>query len=201
MRIFAGDAPAREVRTRDPIPPFLLYSDASDVPERDRRYGIGAVLVDQRFLPRLFHFALEVPQATVGRWLPKKTFMGQLEIYAGPTALHTWADQLTGQHVIHFVDNDSASACLVRGYSPKADSCKLVGLYWLSAARHRVASYIDRVESKSNLADGPSRFDCDLLQKLGSTEVQPIIPPDLDPAVLNTWFHPGAAHPVATPGH
>ena len=201
MRIFAGDAPAREVRTRDPVPPFLLSSDASDVPERDRRYGIGAVLVDQRVLPRLFQFALEVPQATVGRWLPKKTFMGQLEIYAGPTALHTWADQLTGQHVIHFVDNDSASACLVRGYSPKADSCELVGLYWLSAARHRVASYIDRVESKSNLADGPSRFDCDLLQKLGSTEVQPIIPPDLDPAVLNTWFHPGAAHPVATPGH
>lgn len=80
----------------------------------------------------------------------------------------TWADWFTGQRVLHFVDNDSTSACLVRGHSPKADSCELVGFYWLSAARHRVASYVDRVESKSTLADGPSRFGCGLLQNLGS---------------------------------
>lgn len=85
--------------------------------------------------------------------------MGQLEIYAGLVAFPTWADWLTDQHFLH----DSTSACLVRGHSPKADSCKLVGLSWLSAARHRVASYVVRVESKSTLADGPSRFGCDLL--------------------------------------
>lgn len=185
MHLFAGSAPAREVRLKAPLPPFILYSDASDVPERARRYGVGAVLVDQRTLPRLFHFALAVPQSTVDRWLPKKTFMGQLEIYAGPVALYTWAAQLSGQHLLHFVDNDSASACLVRGYSPKADSCELVGLYWLSAARHWVASYIDRVESKSNLSDGPSRFDCELLHRLGSQEVTPQIPGDLDPEALH----------------
>ena len=190
MRIFATEAPAREIRLRDPLKPFVLYTDASDVPERERRYGVGAVLIDQRVSPKLYHFSLEIPPETVSHWLSKRTYMGQLEIYAGPIALYTWASLLSDTHLIHFVDNDSALACLVRGYSPKSDSCALVGLYWLTAAKHRVASYIDRVESKSNLSDGPSRFDTDLLSRLGSQAVTPCVPPSLEPGAEASWFCP-----------
>ena len=135
-------------------------------------------------------FQWSVPPDLVAQWLPRVTYMGQLEILAGPIALATWADHVGDRQVIHFVDNDAASACLVKGYSPKCDSCSLVGEYWLTAARHRTEPYIDRVESKSNLADDPSRFTDANLLSMGSVAVEPTIPASL----LNgpgTWFAGG----------
>lgn len=76
-------------------------------------------------------------------------------------------------------DNNAASACLIKGYSPKVDFSELVGVYWLAAASYKVSIYIDRVESKSNLSDGPSRFDHELLFRLGSGRVTPRIPQTL----------------------
>ena len=114
--------------------------------------------------------------------------MGQLEILACPVALTTWSSSLVDCRCIHFVDNDSASACLVKGYSPKVDSCELVGLYWLSASTSRVGTYIDRVESKSNLADGPSRFDDTILIQLQSKPVQPQIPQAVMESSVSSWF-------------
>ncbi len=69
---------------------------------------------------------------------------------------------LADQPLIHFIDNDSALAALVKGYSPKRDSSRVVGDYWLLAAKFKIFVYIDRVESKSNVADGPAReeFAC-----------------------------------------
>ena len=133
-----------------------MHSDASDVPERTARFGVGGVLIDTSLNPhRLQHFSWEVPSQIVQRWIPKQTFMGQLEILAGPIALSTWANELRNRRCLHFVDNDSASACLVKGYSPRSDSCEIVGVYWLEASAFKVDPYIERVESKSNLADGP----------------------------------------------
>ena len=103
--------------------------------------------------------------------------MGQLEILACPLALSTWAETLAGRRVLLFVDNDAAAACLVRGYSPKADSSALVGSFWLLASRTRAEIYIDRVESKSNIADGPSRLDFSLLESLHATFVSPNVNP------------------------
>ena len=50
--------------------------------------------------------------------------------------------------------------------------------------------YIDRVESKSNLSDGPSRFDCLLLERLGSTPTPALIPPELLDQDPLSWFSP-----------
>lgn len=94
--------------------------------------------------------------------------------------------------ILHFVDNDAASSCLVKGYSPKIDSSELVGVYWLTAAAQKVSIYIDRVESKSNLSDGPSRFDNTLLARLGSLEVQPQFPPGFLLDSVSSWFQTSA---------
>lgn len=99
--------------------------------------------------------------------------MGQLELLAAPAALSTWEDMLQGRQVIHFVDNDSAAANLVRGYSPKQDSYQLVGEYWTLAARAGTDLYIDRVESKSNLADGPNRLEFSLMRCMGANKCTP----------------------------
>lgn len=87
---FLRVCPPREIKLHTPLPPFVLYSDASDVPEREPRFGVGGVLIDQRFhTPVLQHFSRAVPPSVVGRWLPKKAYMGQLELLAGPVSLFT----------------------------------------------------------------------------------------------------------------
>ena len=159
MSEFVRICKPREIKLSTPLAPLLLYTDASDVPEREPRFIIGGVLIDQRSSsPLISHFHWTVPQSMVDRWIPKQTYMGQLELLAGPVALSTWADSLTESKCIHFVDNDAASASLVKGYSPKSDSCEIAGAYWLQAALTSSDIYIDRVESKSNLSDGPSRL-------------------------------------------
>ena len=65
---------------------------------------------------------------------------------------------------------------------------RISGLYWLSASASRVDTYIDRVESKSNLADGPSRFDDTLLITLDSTPVKPQIPQAVLQSSVSSWF-------------
>ena len=152
---------------------------------------VGAVLDDPR-LPHLLYTAWVVPPSVVAAWIDKKTQMGQLEIFAGPVASDTWGPLLQDAQVIHFVDNDSATSCLVKGYSPKEDSCKLVGDYWLRAAARRMNVYIDRVESKSNIADGPSRWDFKLLEQLGAVFHQPKTDVLLSPPSSNPWFWFGA---------
>lgn len=100
----------------------------------------------------------------------------ELELLVAPIALSTWKSMLSGSRCLHFVDNDSASACLVVGYSPKSDSCGTVPVYWLQASETKTDLYIDRVESKSNMSDGPSRFDYSLMSRLQAPQVEPMVP-------------------------
>ena len=176
MRKFLSESPSRELRIHHPAP-VLLYTDASDVPERIPQRAVGAYIFDplDKFQA---YTAWAVPDSVVARWLQRKSFMGQLELLAAPIAFQTWATRLQSRSIIHFCDNDSASASLIKGYSPKVDSSSLVGDFWLLVARSRAFVYIDRVESKSNLADGPSRFSFSEVLSLGAVWTPP------DPGVL-----------------
>ena len=179
-----SQAPPRELRLgADSERPFLLYTDGSAEPKA------GGPRVDFRNLPpacRLsdltdmvvgavlvcpggegYYTYAEVPDAVAASWLPKKQMIGQVELFGGALALATWRSMLETTKVIHFVDNDSATAALIKGYSPKADSAAIVGDYWLLAAKHKILIYVDRVESKSNISDGPSRRDFALMQIMG----------------------------------
>jgi len=167
-------APPREISVSPPSErPTILYTDASDVPGRDvGQYIVGAVL-DSPSQSTLLYTYWCVPPELVQRWIPKQTQIGQLEIFAGAVAVDAWADLLRDKQVLHFVDNDSATASLVKGYSPQEDSCALVGDYWLRVAALKASVYVDRVESKSNLADGPSRVDLQEVATLGAKFTPP----------------------------
>ena len=115
--------------------------------------------------------------------------MGQLELLAAPFAFSTWQDRIQNRSLILFIDNDSAAASLVKGYSPKVDSGAIVGEFWLLAAQLRVHVYIDRVESKSNLADGPSRNQFDEIKGLGGSWTSPRTGAFGEPiSSLPSWF-------------
>ena len=178
MKKFALTSPSRKLMLNDSSPPMIIYTDASDVPERQPdRWVVGAVLVNVVEDYSLQHTYWVVPQEIIDKWIPKQSYMGQLETLACPLALYTWSSKLRRKRVLLFVDNDSAASCLVRGYSPKQDSCSLVGQFWLAASETETEIYIDRVESKSNIADGPSRLSFELLHSLGSSLSQPHVSP------------------------
>eukprot|EP00435_Cladocopium_sp_Y103_P034639 s1626_g9.t1 len=145
MREFIRLCPRREI----PLisgPPVILYTDASDVPDRSPRWIVGAVLFDPKD-NTLHYSAAAVPNLCVQQWLPKSSYMGQLELLAAPFGLSTWQHRLADRSIILWIDNDSAAANLVKGYSPKSDSSSIVGSFWLLAAQLRSSIYIDRVWS------------------------------------------------------
>lgn len=171
MCAFLQSAPSRELRLRHQSP-ILLYTDASDVPGRSPQRLLGAFLFDP-LDQKSFYSSWAVPPAVVDRWIPKKSQMGQLELLAAPFACTTWQDRLKNRAIILFIDNDSAASNLVKGYSAKTDSTAIVGSFWLQMADLRCHVYIDRVESKSNPADGPSRNDFTLVRSLGGVYTPP----------------------------
>ena len=152
--------------------PVILYTDASEVPGRTPERLLGAVLYDP-LDQALLYSCCPVPQTTVDKWLPKKTHMGQLELLAAPFAFATWEHRLQKRPVLLWIDNDSAASSLVKGYSPQLDSAPIVGDFWLMISQLQSSVYIDRVESKSNLADGPSRNSFELLRILRANWTPP----------------------------
>ena len=187
MQQFLAFTPPREVRVEFPHP-LIMYTDASDVPERDPRFVVGACLYDP-MTELLYYTSAPVPPSTVETWLPKQSYMGQLELLAAPFGLSTWQQLVKHRPIIVLIDNDSAASNLVKGYSPRLDSCAIVGHFWLMASHLQTMVYIDRVESKSNLADDPSRQRNDLLLRLGAIWTDPCLDsltaPSTDPS---KWF-------------
>ena len=115
--------------------------------------------------------------------------MGQLEILAAYFGLIVWPDLLKGRKVLLFIDNDSAAANLVKGYSPLLDSGALAGAFWILASSLKISVYIDRVESKSNPSDGPSRLDFSLMKRWRADWSEPNLG-QLDSPTLHPdyWF-------------
>ena len=80
----------------------------------------------------------------------------------------------------------------MRGYSPKVDSSALVGEYGFCAAELGIDIFIDRVESKSNPSDGPSRLDCSTMSLYNARCVQHNLPDPFHQLFLFTGL---ALHP------
>ena len=146
LRLFAADER-----------PTLLYTDGWGDADT-QRWRIGAVL-DSPHATELLYTGADVPNDVLNSWLPKRQHINQTELLAGPVAFDTWPTLLQEADIIHWVDNDAAAAALIKGYSDKSDSLKIISDYWLRALSLRANIFIDRVESKSNLADAPSRPD------------------------------------------
>jgi len=89
----------------------------------------------------------------------KKQIIGQAELYPAICARRLWKEKIRGRDVIHFVDNDSARYALIKGSSPCLESAWLVQSFWTDESETDCRSWIARVPSRSNIADGPSRGD------------------------------------------
>jgi hypothetical protein len=120
---------------------------------------------------------------------PTSAFSGTV---AGPLALDTCKEMLSNRYLIHFIDNSAALGALVKGYSPSKDNIKIVGDYWLRAASRKLFIYCDRVESKLNISDDPSRLNVEgIMASIGAIYIPPCLEfleqpaPNRDPT---QWF-------------
>jgi len=78
---------------------------------------------------------------------------------------------LAGKRLVHFVDSTSALACIVRAYSTKKDLSLIAGRLWFEATALMLDYSVRYVNTKENLADGPSRGDVAIMEHLGACEI------------------------------
>jgi hypothetical protein len=114
-----------------------------------------------------------VPPEFIAKLVARRQQIGQLEIAAGVTPYLSLPDdaleRLKGRDVIHWIDNTSAQAALVKGYARAVDSAKMVHVFHAVNMHLRCNAYFAYVPSAANVADLPSRGDTQfLVERLGS---------------------------------
>ena len=90
-----------------------------------------------------------------------------LEILAISVGLSTFADELRGRKVLVFSDNTGAEAASKRGSAKCLDHCRLIHEIWSHCWANSIHIWIERVASKDNISDLPSREEYRLLEELG----------------------------------
>ena len=115
--------------------------------------------------------------------------IGQIEILAGIVPYLSLPGALADVDVIHWIDNTSALAALMKGYSGVTDSARLVHIFhaWNFSAHARV--WWEYVPTKANPSDLPSRQDLsqevwEVAPGVTSTPVSAVLPP------LDRWSDP-----------
>ena len=88
----------------------------------------------------------------------RRQLVGQAELLPIVLAQELWAQWLRGRRALLFVDNDAARHAIIRGASPSGPSAVLVEHFGDAEAELDSFSWIERVPSPSNPADGPSRL-------------------------------------------
>jgi len=99
--------------------------------------------------------------------------------------------------VIHYIDNTSAIAALVKGYSKKMDSGMIVNATHAALLGLGAEVYFDYVRSKRNVADWPSRGEVPrtvrVLQEIGiKRERIYMADPTLRLPSLEEWSSPAS---------
>ena len=97
------------------------------------------------------------PTEVVGAWEYRKQYIGQLEILYAVAPYFTVPEVFAGREVLHFIDNTSACAALIKGYSRAIDSGLIVNAFHAFNVGIQADVWFEYVRSKANIADFPSR--------------------------------------------
>ena len=124
-----------------------------------------------------YYTHMTVPDQIWDLFLPRSDDqIGMQEFLAVPLLFATFEPLIQGSLLLLAVDNQGVLHALIKGRSSADDLNLGVGRHWLDVSRLRVAQHVVRVESASNIADGPSREDYSLLEAMGATYVPPKLP-------------------------
>ena len=98
------------------------------------------------------------------------------EIIAVVVGLATFAGRCAGKCIRVWSDNTGAEGSLRKRGAKSSDHNLLVHAVRLLAAQANVRVWIERVGTKDNIADDPSRQDYELLERAGATYCSPTLP-------------------------
>ena len=90
-------------------------------------------------------------------------------------ALSTFSAELQGEKVVLYSDNKGAEATTAKGSARAFDHNALVHEIWSHALRHKIHLWIERVPSKFNISDSPSRFRYKILEDLRAKWRRPVL--------------------------
>ena len=101
----------------------------------------------------------------------------ELELLPMLVALLVWRSLIKGCHVVFYGDNDAARASLIAGRGSTSVGEKILSSFVTYEFSLQLKVWFSRVPTSSNIADGPGRLDCELVEGLHSTLVE--VPWDL----------------------
>lgn len=90
------------------------------------------------------------------------------EIAAIKIAICTFAPELAGRKVVLYSDNVGAEKATAKGSARAFDHNDLVHSIWSFALHHKVRLWVERVPSKYNISDSPSRFQYKIMEDIGA---------------------------------
>jgi hypothetical protein len=162
LRDVVEQLPRRTISLARPSrPPVLVWSDARFESSSPEPAGGGFVIVipSEGRTPRRVIYSLEdTDPAVLGRFVPGKAqYIGQLELIYAVAPYYSVPEVFEGRHVIHFIDNTSACAALVKGYARAVDSGLIVHAFHAYNVGLRADVFFEYVRSAANIADLPSR--------------------------------------------
>eukprot|EP00435_Cladocopium_sp_Y103_P010287 s5853_g2.t1 len=152
--------------------PLLVFTDGAW--EGDRA-GIGAVVVDTATGLRWVWSGV-VPDELIAKWrhCVGEQLICQIELYAMVALRWMQRSLFKDRRSIWWIDNEAARYSVIKGISPSPAMRSLVRLFYQLESTDPTFSWIERVPSFSNPADGPSRGDAsETLSLLGLTSCLP----------------------------
>ena len=156
--------------------PVLIWTDGASEPTSERPHTIGFVVA----VPRagspgvgsglaglaalqtyydIYHSSAELPRAFMDCFKPRAQQIGQVELVGALVPYLSLPMLLRGRRVLHWIDNSSAVAAAVKGYSYAADSARIVHGLHASLLALGVRAWFEYVRTDANVSDKPSRED------------------------------------------
>ena len=79
---------------------------------------------------RPIQFGCKVGMDLIEKWIPRKSQIAMVELFATVVALQTFKPWISSSWSLLFVDSEPVQGALVKGYSAREDLCELVGVFW-----------------------------------------------------------------------
>ena len=131
--------------------------------------SIGGVLVAPNH-QAIRHFGCTVPNSVMQILLVhSKHPVHELEMIPILVALNLWSSFFGDCQVMHYIDNESVRLALLRGSGETVVAQKVAREIVKAEVEFSLKTLYARVASHSNIADGPSQDDFELVLNLGST--------------------------------
>ena len=147
----------------------LAWTDAAG----DTRFIAAVILSGGAFQ----YSRYRVPDEMFETFIPRDdAYIGVLEMLAVWLLVQTFGHELAGAKLSLFVDNQGCLYSIIRASSRSPENNRMVAQLWLWLSRHHCDGRFFYVESKANIADGPTREYLELLQFFSAVECAPKLP-------------------------